>query len=225
MAKKNTFYKTLIWPDIPDTDIFRFIHIPKTGGISVRQWLIDVGVKFYYGKHSKLMETDSPIIGMHKFAKWFENETSIRFTIVRNPYSRLVSAYHYLKTDGIRDNRKLPSDLTFEEFVFELLKEDIFDETYLPQRNWIIHLKPNILMVHHILKLETLESDLWTLFGTEESVPKLNTLNSNESYSEYYLNPEIVEIVKEKYKWDFHHLNYSTDIEEIKSWHPPFLRP
>lgn len=215
MAKKNTFYQPLIWPDLPETDIYRFIHIPKTGGTTVRRWLINAGINFYLGKSKNLIVEDLQIVGMHKLSKWFTSENTIKFSIVRNPFTRIVSAFNYLKScTTINDNRKLPSELTFEEFIFDLLKNDIYDETYLPQQQWLIGLKPNKILVHHIFKQENLETELQKFFNNYTPMPILNTGNI-ESYTDYYANDELVKLVIKKYEWDFFHLNYTTNIGKL----------
>ena len=79
----------------------RFIHIPKTGGTSVRKFLLDNDIQFYYGHEPKQ-------VGRHRYASVWKDEESYKFTIVRNPYARTVSYYNYTTTKEWNP--------TFEEF-------------------------------------------------------------------------------------------------------------
>src|SRR5690606_6994134 len=91
-----------------------FIHIPKTGGVSVSKALFgNLG-----GGHNTVRDY-KVIFGPLTFARYFS------FTFVRNPFSRLYSAFSFLKKGGF-NNRDLEWSQdnignvnTFEQFVME----------------------------------------------------------------------------------------------------------
>ena len=90
------------------TDKWAFCHIPKTGGMNFKTRLKEKGeMSFPDNKYPYTMFLHQPI------SYWIEIGTIPEgyqwITIVRNPYSRLVSWYYFLKQRG-----KIPS---FEQFV------------------------------------------------------------------------------------------------------------
>jgi len=72
-----------------------YYHIPKTAGLSVCQGLFG-----HHGPGHIDARTYRLIFGRAHFEKYF------RFTFVRNPWDRLVSAYHFLQAGGLdREDR------------------------------------------------------------------------------------------------------------------------
>ena len=63
-----------------------FVHIPKCGGISVGRALFGT----YYGNHMNAL-TYQLIFDKSTYDAYF------KFTFVRNPWSRLFSAFHFLR--------------------------------------------------------------------------------------------------------------------------------
>jgi len=98
-----------------------FVHIPKTGGTSLL--------------YNHLIGKDRPFSLGHMYARHYPLQYHPKlFTIVRNPYSRLVSAYMFMKRGGFNNNasyRKLIGSYpTFESWILHGLTERdlVFDE-------------------------------------------------------------------------------------------------
>ncbi|MBO9713396.1 sulfotransferase family 2 domain-containing protein [Sphingomonas sp.] len=90
-----------------------FVHIPKTGGVSISRALYG-GLG---GGHTRITEYELRYSAAD-FADFF------KFTVVRNPWSRLFSAFHFLKAGGFdardREAAKLLASFdTFEAFVLD----------------------------------------------------------------------------------------------------------
>jgi len=88
----------------------RFIHIPKTAGTAVKHWLCNVPEHVMCG-NARITQNTIQTKRLHK--RGWINEPSEKFTIVRNPYERCVSAYTYL----IKENTRVPAKTTFENFI------------------------------------------------------------------------------------------------------------
>ena len=133
-----------------------FIHIPKTAGISVRESLFQTSG---FGKHVKAI-TYKYYLGNIQFKRYF------KFTFVRNPWSRALSAYFFLQGGGINEwdrqwsERVLSKYPNFEQFVMEWLSEkNSFTWLhFIPQYYWVCDHK-NRNQMDFTGRMETLEQD------------------------------------------------------------------
>lgn len=186
---------------------FRFIHIPKTGGTSVRKWLRKNEIPCLTSKG-------------HHHAVFFEGEYSFKFCVVRNPYSRLVSFYNFTK---IRNNIENHS---FEMFVKKNLTKhlDLYPHS-LAQTSHILQTmcicRPisenfykqsidncfdwNVCLVDKVFKLENIE-ELKNFFKTERNFPH----EKRSTYDEFmsYYTTDLKELVYNHFKKDFEILEY-----------------
>lgn len=170
----------------------RFIHIPKTGGSSVLKFLTDNNINFFYGNEPKR-------VGRHRYAITWKDEHSIKFTVVRNPYTRTVSYYNYITNNLWRP--------TFEDFVqYKLINKNYkIPDVWIPQTEWIYH--NNICYVDKIFKLEdNFETMLNTFLKTNSKLSKENVSTFNR-YDSYYTS-KTKEMVKEYFESDFKLLGY-----------------
>ena len=187
-----------------------FIHIPKTAGIAVGKSLY--GENISWG-HYTWKEVES-VMGSDKFNSYF------KFAFVRNPWSRIFSAYHFLMKGGINEVDKyfyeqvLSQYDTFERFIMEGLgsKEVSNWIHFLPQTDFICDRNGN-LKVDFIAKLENIQEDYNTIrerVGGEELLIR-NELNKDKtSYKSIYTS-EMIKKVYELYKLECILFNYTYD--------------
>lgn len=201
-----------------------FIHIPKTAGNSIRNHMIQIGGGNWTGnKHLTQKELFENTKGMRHFREGLEKYTF--FTVVRNPYDRLVSAYHYYlggggrkevilqrRLHGIRNisrsNVGLPE--TFEGFI----RGD-----WIHPEKWgcATKLQSEYFDNAEIIRFENLEKDYFDfLLPRLPSMPRVRPLecsnkSEHKSWQQYY-TPELAEIVYKMQKADFDSFGYSPDI-------------
>ena len=98
-----------------------FIHIPKTGGIAIKQSsVLETRVEGFSKRnlptnYTQRYENTTGRKGNHCHARWRDTGLSTKqpcFAIVRNPFARMVSRYTYAMN---KLNR--PQKLSFEEFI------------------------------------------------------------------------------------------------------------
>jgi len=186
----------------------RFIHIEKCGGTSVAKFLNDNNFDFLMGKNFKKNKK-------HSHAAMFEHEDSFKFTVVRNPYTRLISFYNY--------NKNKIGNCTFEEFVKNKLTENLITlqvmKIHKPIENAVFgpmsirELEKQFhwdkMLVDKIFKLENLQ-ELKQYLKIDAEFPIEN--KSIKANPESYYNYELKEIVADHFKKDFEILGYNSEL-------------
>ena len=196
-----------------DTTRSIFVHIPKCAGISVNRCLYGN----LAGGHSTLEEyldafTPEEIISYFKF------------TVVRNPWDRLVSAYHFLKKGGCGYNDKtwfadeLSEYADFEDFVKKWVNRDNIWKWhhFRPQYHYMLD-KRGKVQLDFIAFLENIEADFSLIaerLGKDVSLPKSNQ-SERKDHAAYYTE-ETRNIVADAYAEDIKMLGYEFDNSSLK---------
>ncbi|RTI85100.1 sulfotransferase family 2 domain-containing protein [Campylobacter jejuni] len=192
-----------------------FIHVPKVAGTSIERVVFETD-KWLVG-HVRALDYINQ--DKNKFESYFS------FAFVRNPFDRMVSAFHYLKKGGRNDYDKNWADEnlknfdTFEQFVLALKNKNIKDKIlswqhFTPQYKFICDENKNIL-VNFIGKLENINND-FKIVKNELNFDR-NLIHSNSSkheiFSNYY-NEKTYNIIAELYKEDFALFDYDLEYKE-----------
>ena len=137
---------------IHDTNLV-FVHIPKTAGMAV---VNAFGMDHQTSDHSIGTESDQPLM----------SDEFIRFTVLRNPIARFVSAYKYslsmlhkFRGNTVREdilNHGLGTDINgFLSFYDNNLERLVSNMHFIPQWYYYTQTKPSIM-----LRQETLTTDM-----------------------------------------------------------------
>lgn len=184
--------------------MIRFIHIPKTGGSAVRQYLLDNNIEHKFGSKKQ----NGVYAKKHRYASWwlnkYPNEDNF-FCVVRNPYTRLASYFRYLQKHNYLD-----SNISWQEFVIEKIKF----ESHWPwelQINWIYNDDYSSQLVKNIFHFEKLEEDVNKFFNLSIPMKQVNVTNSQkiDYFETYYSDSKITEIITEHFAKDFEYLDYN----------------
>ena len=183
----------------------RFIHIPKTAGIAVSKWIVDNKLPVLIGPAGIPKVVEGIPRAYHKTAQWYLNngETGIEmFSIVRNPYDRAVSHYHYHLKKG-----SIPSLTTFKEFV----KQKIAPGTgFQPQYTFICDDSGNLL-INKFFKYESFESDIQKYLNCQNKITTINESTPTDlNYQDFYTD-ELKFIIENVYATDFKLFGYTKD--------------
>ena len=192
-----------------------FIHIPKTAGTSVRQFLIQNNLETW--KRNPIFTFHDPLFLIEQ-----SNQLSdtFKFTIVRNPYTRAFSHFKHIQINKNFDG-------TFNDFLNHIRMNghvwltgishndqtrfnQIFPLISFRQSFYLYDVNGNLSM-DKIYKTEKL-IDFETDFDT-----KLQHLNSNSYAQEEYLkayNSTNKNLVKTLFIEDFINFDYSTHFED-----------
>jgi hypothetical protein len=178
---------------------FVFIHINKTGGTSIEKAL---GAKF---DHRTALEKRAAI-GERAWARKFT------FTVVRNPWDKVVSHYHYRVQTQQAGFAGTPPP--FPEWVRRAYGERdprFHDQPlmFLPQMDWIADGEDRVL-VEFVGRFERLEQDFQHIcqrLGRQASLPHLKP-SRHGHYRDYY-DDEARGIVAERFARDIRALGYA----------------
>ena len=180
-------------------DGFVFIHINKTGGSSVEKAL---RLPFVHKTARQYIDEYGP-------ERWAQKH---RFTVVRNPWDKVVSQYHYrVKTD---QDHILTDGLSFSDWVVEVFEKEnpryinrskFFDD----QVSWLVDYDGRIDM-DTIIRFETLDADFRALcdtLGLRAELPHLKT-SERDHYGGYY-DDATRSIVAERFARDIEAFGYA----------------
>ena len=183
-----------------------FIHIPKNAGSSVLQVFADKAGR----KHAKWYEFYES--NDYFFKRYF------KFAIVREPLSRLYSAYRYVLKggSGSADDIALQKHIIansrdFDSFIEQVLDADFIMLQLLFQPQYLYVFDRQLKSVTDcLLRYESLNNDWQKLAkqqGFVESLPKINISNSENAFPS--LSESAQEKVEQLYKMDYQLLGYT----------------
>jgi hypothetical protein len=188
---------------------FLFVHVPKTAGSSIRTSLESINSNNWNRIPEKIH---------HDFIKDLKQNNNIPeytklFTVVRNPYTRLISYYfHFHRVNQYYNN---DGSLVYSLMDFlNIVKEKkpriktpmiIYDQTeYLLEED-------GKLFDGKIFRYENL-SEVENFLNIK--IPNINIGKYNQHDFYKYFTPQIVKKAKEVYARDFEILDYSTHLED-----------
>ena len=183
-----------------------FIHIPKTAGISlVRSIFGDVTLEGH-----RSVSFYKQVFG-NRYSDFFT------FTIVRNPWDRLYSAYKFLEKGGINIHDKnafethLSTYKDFEDFVLKGLNEKIIWEImhFIPQYEFVCD-KNGKIIVDYVGKFENMNKSLDEINDILKLDFELEHHNKTDKkdYKDIYTT-EMIEKVHQIYQKDIDIFEYS----------------
>ena len=188
-----------------------FVHITKTGGTSIEDWGVNNGIfwSFRKCKHFESKNYNKIIIGSawHIPPTFFMNNPyvgKITFTVVRNPYTRIISEY-YCPWVGSK-SKHLHNKKEFNQWIFNLLTINNV-VSGLPQYLY--------LPIVHVLRFETLQQDFTNMIRKYDKNVDTTLPHSNKSdvlkenrFTLDDIYPEIIKLINKKYKKDFEIFGY-----------------
>ena len=200
-----------------------FFHIPKNAGTSVSSALLK-NENYYYPWViiskilRKFKKTDNfffdnlqkkiYLFTSHETVKTIEKKISseifdnfFKFAVVRNPYSRFVSRYNYMKLTN-----KL-KELNFSEF----LKKHVELSLIADQQYKFLLNKNGKIGVDKIIKFENINeemAELSKIINLNPSKFKKLNISTTDNYRDYYDN-DAKKIVEDFCKEDLEFFNYS----------------
>lgn len=199
-----------------------FIHIPKTAGTSMEVFLGQIYgySETYIQRCIHGLEPNTLDLGndsQHKPITEYSNilpTLDFIFTIVRNPYDRLISAYSFFKLYIERTKYGKLSRLNFQDWFF---KEKIESKNLVPTYNY--HLLPqtwyldNYIKQINIYKYETLNKDIEIIKNNlqiSHNITFPHKFKTSRYLADYNDIKNILPEINKYYKEDFQNFGYQT---------------
>ena len=181
-----------------------FIHVPKTGGMSIQKWLLE--------------NTDSQIAKAKKHRSLQQLEEAYgkfdySFAVVRNPWDWLVSWYYFGKD---RAERRLSNPNLVEKGKrkkeYNQMVLDNFNKgfDYFVETTVLKEQSTKLKGVDSILKLENINDDIKIIkekFSISADLPYVNMSSRKGPYQDFYTS-RTKDIVYEKFKTDIKTFGY-----------------
>ena len=195
-----------------------FVHVPKTGGQSIERVFLDK-LKLTWEQRASLLlrANDDPARGPRRLAHLYAREyvplryvtqrdfaRYFKFSVVRNPWARAVSAFKY---------KHQSAGVQFADFVSGLVNGRIFGRHSDSQQLYLFD-ENGSLLVDRVLRFEKLAEHFaevgQQLFGTREFLFHTNASRDRTDYREFY-NPELSAKIADMYRADIEAFEYSFD--------------
>ena len=191
---------------------FLFIHVPKTGGVSIS--------KAVYGRQ---VWHRSALSYLEEDAEFFLSRLS--FAVVRNPWDRAVSAFEFSRSGGtgVASLAAIPPQQvlrSFRSFVLEYLLPnkdslDSMDGVFRGQHTFVCDRQGKCLVntLGRFEKMDELEVLLAKEGAIRRPIGQLNTSPTRvgTDYRRYYTSPDLVDAVATSYARDVSQFSYQFD--------------
>lgn len=185
-----------------------FVHVPKCAGISVKRAFF--GNSDYKYGHLTYRNIES-VYGVEAVKDMFV------FSFVRNPWSRLFSAYTFLFSGGFNFYDDIFCKLflkkynTFEKFIKEwLIKGNLYSYIhFIPQYEFLVNMEDKIDL-DFIGNFESIDDDFQKVVditGFGKKLEKHNVTKRKKRYKDVY-DQEMIDIVRNLYKKDVEIFGY-----------------
>lgn len=162
-----------------------FVHIPKTAGTSIEQFLRDRGKNHldFFGVHNNRSLQHLTAIELKKIVPIYN--TLYKFSMVRNPYDRLLSEYYWTNIPNMGHKYGKTKDQFLQKVINIVINNKYFEhrdnDHFIPQYNFVFN--NNELIVDEVFQYEKLKDAtnyLKKKLGININFPYLNKTSATK---------------------------------------------
>lgn len=208
---------------------FIFIHIPKTGGTAIARALAPMDRKVERMGVRRLLshlpvpeDPEKAAFRKHVSARWVKAKTPAelfdryaKFAVVRNPFDRAVSYYHYLVQNEAHHRHEKVKAMTFESYLEYMIRRQWFhDDTQFR----MVADADGKMLVEHILRYESLADDfarLCATFDLPAQPLERHNASKRDAYETYYREGRARDLVLQLFAKDFDTFGYDRAVPGV----------
>lgn len=174
-----------------------YIHVPKTGGMSIERILIDnFGFKNFTFKNGKyeFLHCEEGKQGFFKYILKYSNESKEydlnsfrKFTMVRNPYLRAASAIRFLSERYLETDMEFPSNLS--DFYNDCLNKPFLFVHFIMSQCLVLKDLNDEINYEFIGKFENYNNDLEHMIFNLMQFPRIDI----SKYHIHKTDPNMIE--------------------------------
>jgi hypothetical protein len=201
-----------------------FIHVPKTGGTSIETALglhgpwQDENRRTFFG-----MMGSPDLLALPRTSAFLQHlsigevqelapeaREYFSFAFVRNPWDRMVSAYHRTDPHLLEQGRQVGIHLSGLSFAEFLSRTERIEHAHLREQAHFICDRSGTVRVDYTGRFETIEQDFRSVcrrLGVDLPLPRLNT-STHRDYRHYY-DGETAAFVAKRYRRDIELFGYT----------------
>ena len=220
------------------TPVLEFVHIPKTGGSAIEKAAAEVNITWgaCHFNHSMRVQMKCPIpdfqspmmrperhppftnvrslwhVPPHKWTKnHFANSST--FCVIRNPYTRALSAY-YDRFAGYKGPNDINNQTLMNQFIQDRIENHANSTLWMPQWKFIFD-DDGEQVVDHILRFERLKEEFTKLmhdYNLSHVIlgdKKFNHRTKGTLLGLQQFSPTTIQRLRDHFHEDFERLNYS----------------
>lgn len=198
-----------------------FIHIPRTGGTSIERL---IGLPFTPDNLCGVINNKAL---QHMTAKEIRNRIGAdefnyywKFSVVRHPYTRMVSEFHWRPKVQVRQFPKLKFGSNFIQFLTRVksivknnkYSDSVFHDHFIPQYKYLTIDDDDKLVTDYVIRFENLVSEFEVVkekLGSDKSLIKCQSSGYSNMDSRSILTPKAKKLIQEIYAKDFELFGFS----------------
>lgn len=194
--------------------IIHFVHIPKTGGTSIEKWFSEKYPSLLLNGKLEGVPSTLQHLDAKQYTKLFGDWPDFEFTVVRNPYDRLISAYRWRYSRAAKAGSYVPPFKLWLLFKMRVSLRDprIDDNFYLPQ---VEFLRDKTLVYKFENGLDAVMGDFRERLSLRDDRPLPHFYKTGKL--PIILDEECVELIRTRYIEDFSGLGYSEGFSGAKA--------
>jgi len=201
-----------------------YIHIPKTGGSSIMNWFYNIidlsdeceGDIRFYNPQIPLFLNITPQHFRYIDISLFLNFRDVDhiFSIVRNPYSRIISEYYYSTQHIHLKFRKRPDFNQWVQKQLTQFKKNYFhsDGHYIPQADFT---EDNVKIFRYEDGFQLIENEIrsWLNLNSlsDYHIPHINK-STEKNIESLNIASTTKNLIQDIYRIDFDKFNYSVNL-------------